>query len=105
MAAGAKIDRLRLTGEVADLSDPKAALDGTYRAYGLDGTLTLTAELKGFSIGAAALSANGSGQRDRGEPAYRPRYRLDPRLDKPPGTRSRALFPGRRNAARRGYRL
>ena len=49
VAAGAKIDRLRLTGEVADLSDPKAALDGTYRAYGLDGTLTVAAELKGDS--------------------------------------------------------
>jgi translocation and assembly module TamB len=48
-AAGAKIDRLRLTGEVADLADPKATLDGTYRAYGLDGTLTLTAEPKGNS--------------------------------------------------------
>jgi translocation and assembly module TamB len=49
VAAGAKIDRLRLTGEIADLSDPKAALDGTYRAQGLDGTLTLAAELKGDS--------------------------------------------------------
>jgi translocation and assembly module TamB len=49
VAAGAKIDRLRLTGEVADLSDPKAALDGTYRAYGLDGTLAVAAELKGNS--------------------------------------------------------
>jgi translocation and assembly module TamB len=49
VAAGAKIDRLRLTGEVADLSDPKAALDGTYRAYGLDGTLAVAAELKGDS--------------------------------------------------------
>jgi translocation and assembly module TamB len=48
-AAGTKIDRLRLTAEVADLSDPKAALDGTYRAYGLDGTLALTAEPKGNS--------------------------------------------------------
>jgi len=49
VAAGAKIDRLRLTGEVADLSDPKAALEGTYRAYGLDGTLAVAAELKGDS--------------------------------------------------------
>ena len=47
IAAGAKIDRLRLTGEVADLSEPKAALDGSYRAYGLDGTLAVAAELKG----------------------------------------------------------
>ncbi len=106
VAAGAKIDRLRLTGEVADLSDPKAALDGTYRAYGLDGTLALAAELKGkFPGGAPALSADGSGQRDRGQPAHRPRYRFDPRLDKRPGTRSRALLPARRNAARREPRL
>jgi translocation and assembly module TamB len=49
VAAGAKIDRLRLAGEVADLSDPKAALEGTYRAYGLDGTLAVAAELKGDS--------------------------------------------------------
>jgi translocation and assembly module TamB len=49
VAAGSKIDRLRLTGEVADLSEPRAALDGTYRTYGLDGTLALTAELKGNS--------------------------------------------------------
>ena len=48
-AGGARIDRLRLAGEVADLSEPKAALDGTYRAYGLDGTLALAAELKGNS--------------------------------------------------------
>ena len=47
--AGARIDRLRLAGEVADLAEPKAAFDGTYRAYGLDGTLALAAELKGNS--------------------------------------------------------
>ena len=49
VAGGARIDRLRLAGEVPDLSEPKAALDGTYRAYGLDGTLALAAELKGNS--------------------------------------------------------
>jgi len=48
-AGGAKIDRLRLAGEVADLSEPKATLDGTYRAYGLDGALMLAAEPKGNS--------------------------------------------------------
>jgi translocation and assembly module TamB len=48
-AAGARIDRLRLAGEVADLSEPTAVLDGSYRAYGLDGTLALAAELKGNS--------------------------------------------------------
>ena len=48
-AAGARIDRLRVAGEVADLSESKAALDGTYRAYGLDGTLALAAESKGNS--------------------------------------------------------
>ena len=49
VADGARIDRLRLTGELADLSDPKPAVDGTYRAYGLDGTLAVTAELNGDS--------------------------------------------------------
>jgi translocation and assembly module TamB len=46
-AAGVRIDRLRLVGEVADLAEPKAALDGTYRTSGLDGTLSLAAEAKG----------------------------------------------------------
>jgi translocation and assembly module TamB len=45
-AGGTRIDRLRLAGEVPDLSETKGALDGTYRAYGLDGTLVLAAELK-----------------------------------------------------------
>jgi translocation and assembly module TamB len=45
-AAGTRIDRLQLNGEVADLAEPKATLDGTYRAYGLDGTLSVTAEAK-----------------------------------------------------------
>jgi translocation and assembly module TamB len=48
-AAGRRIDRLQLAGEVDDLSEPKATLDGTYRAYGLDGALSLAAEAKGNS--------------------------------------------------------
>src|SRR6266849_3310488 len=48
-AGGAKLDRLRLAAHVADLSEPKAVLDGSFRAYGLDGTLALAAELKGNS--------------------------------------------------------
>jgi translocation and assembly module TamB len=48
-AGGTRIDRLRLTGEVTDLAEPKATLEGTYRAPGLDGTLSLTAEEKGNS--------------------------------------------------------
>ena len=48
-AGGTRIDRLRLRGEVADLAEPNATLDGTYRAYGLDGALSLAAEAKGNS--------------------------------------------------------
>jgi translocation and assembly module TamB len=48
-ASGARLDRLRLTGEVPDLSELKATLDGAYRAYGLDGTLALAAELESDS--------------------------------------------------------
>ncbi len=48
-AGGAKLDRLRLAAHVADLSEPKVVLDGSFRAYGLDGTLALAAELKGNS--------------------------------------------------------
>jgi translocation and assembly module TamB len=48
-ADGTRIDRLRLAGKIADLAEPKATLDGTYRANGLDGALTLAAELKGNS--------------------------------------------------------
>jgi translocation and assembly module TamB len=44
-AGGARIDRLRLSAQVPDLAESKAALDGTYRAYGLDGALTVAAEL------------------------------------------------------------
>jgi translocation and assembly module TamB len=48
-AAGTRIDRLRLVGDVADLAEPKATIDGTYRTGGLDGTLSLAAELNGNS--------------------------------------------------------
>ncbi|MBV8335261.1 MAG: translocation/assembly module TamB domain-containing protein [Alphaproteobacteria bacterium] len=48
-AGGRRVDRLRLVGKVADLAEPKAVLDGAYRAYGLDGTLALTGELNGNS--------------------------------------------------------
>ena len=48
-AGGTRIDRLRLSGEVADLGETKATLDGTYRAFGLDGALGLAAEAKGSS--------------------------------------------------------
>jgi translocation and assembly module TamB len=48
-AAGARIDRLRLVGEVTDLAEPKATLAGTYRTGGLDGTLSLVAESNGTS--------------------------------------------------------
>jgi translocation and assembly module TamB len=49
VAAGTRIDRLRLAGEVSDLAEPKATLDGTYRAYGVDGALSLAAAPKGNS--------------------------------------------------------
>jgi hypothetical protein len=45
-AGGAKIDRLRLAANIADLSERRATLDSSLRAYGLDGTLALAAELK-----------------------------------------------------------
>src|SRR5262249_27241645 len=44
-AGGARIDRLRLAARVADLAESKAALDGTYRAYGFDGSLAIAAQL------------------------------------------------------------
>ncbi len=67
-AAGAKLDRLRLAAQVADLFDPKASVDGTFRAYGLDGKLTLAAEPKGnselvlprFRLAAADSTIDGS---------------------------------------------
>jgi translocation and assembly module TamB len=46
---GRRIDRFQLVGKVADVAELKALLDGTYRASGLDGALTLTAELNGNS--------------------------------------------------------
>jgi translocation and assembly module TamB len=49
VVAGTRIDGLRLAGEVGDLAEPKATLDGTYRAYGLDGRLSLAAALNGNS--------------------------------------------------------
>jgi translocation and assembly module TamB len=48
-AAGAKLDRLRLAAQAADLSDPKASVDGTFRAYGLDGKLSFAAKREGNS--------------------------------------------------------
>jgi translocation and assembly module TamB len=48
-AYGRHIDRLRLAGEVGDLAEPKATLDGSYRAYGLDGALNLEVEPKANS--------------------------------------------------------
>jgi translocation and assembly module TamB len=48
-AGGTRIDRLRLSGEVGDLGEPKATLDGTYRAFGLDGALSAAAERRGSS--------------------------------------------------------
>jgi translocation and assembly module TamB len=50
IAAGkAKVERLQLSAAVADLSQPKAAIDGTFRAAGLDGTLAFAAERNGKS--------------------------------------------------------
>jgi translocation and assembly module TamB len=46
-SGGARIEHLRLAGGVADLAEPKAVVDGTYRAYGLDGSLALAAEQQG----------------------------------------------------------
>ena len=48
-AGGAAIERVRLFGEIADLSQRTAAIDGSFRALGLDGTLALTAALIGNS--------------------------------------------------------
>ena len=44
--AGTKLDRLRISGRVADLAAPNGVVDGSFRAYGLDGTLALAAEMK-----------------------------------------------------------
>ncbi len=48
-AGSAAIERLHLSGEIADLAQPVAAIDGSFRALGLDGTLALTAALNGNS--------------------------------------------------------
>ena len=48
-AAGAKLDRLQLAAEVADLANPRASVDGSFQAEGLDGRLALAAELNGNS--------------------------------------------------------
>ncbi len=48
-AAGAKIGRLHLDAQVPDLSAPKAVVDGTFRAFGLDGKLALAAARDGNS--------------------------------------------------------
>ncbi len=48
-AAGAAIERVQLSGMVADLSRPKAAIDGSFRAAGLDGKIAITAELNAGS--------------------------------------------------------
>ena len=42
--AGTNLDRVRLSAHIADLSTPSAAVDGSFRAYGLDGTLAVAAE-------------------------------------------------------------
>ena len=52
--AGASIDRLQLSGVVADLSQPKADIDGSFRAGGLAGRLALIAA----PIGHTALAVD-----------------------------------------------
>ncbi len=47
--AGAPIERLQLSGTVADLSRRQGAIDGGFRASGLDGQVALAAELNGNS--------------------------------------------------------
>jgi translocation and assembly module TamB len=47
--AGTKLDRVRLTARVADLSNLSATVDGNFRAYGLDGTLALAVEQRATS--------------------------------------------------------
>ena len=59
-AGGTAIDQLQLSGVVADLSRPQAVIDGSYRAFGLDGRLALTAAPNGSSelmISSLRLSA------------------------------------------------
>jgi translocation and assembly module TamB len=62
-AAGVKLDRLRLAAQIANLSHPKAVLDGSFHAYGLDGKLALAAERQGNTelvLPRVALSAGDS---------------------------------------------
>jgi translocation and assembly module TamB len=47
--AGAAVERVRLSGAVADLSRPKAVIDGSFSSSGLDGKIAVTAELNGAS--------------------------------------------------------
>ena len=49
-AGGVAVDRFRLTGEIADLSRPKAAIAGSFRLAALDGTVALAGELNGNSL-------------------------------------------------------
>ncbi len=44
-AADARLDRLTVAAQVADLSQPKASIDGSFRAGDLDGTLALEADM------------------------------------------------------------
>ena len=56
----ASLERLRVAGVVADLSQPNAAIDGRFRAGGLDGRLTLAAAPignTGLSLGNLRLTA------------------------------------------------
>jgi translocation and assembly module TamB len=54
-AGGMAIEHFHLSGEVADLSQPKAAIDGSFRAFGLDGSLALAAEPRGNSASELAI--------------------------------------------------
>jgi translocation and assembly module TamB len=47
--AGVAIERLQLSGTVADLSRRQGVIDGSFRAVGLDGTIALAAEPNGDS--------------------------------------------------------
>ncbi|MGH7031535.1 MAG: translocation/assembly module TamB domain-containing protein, partial [Stellaceae bacterium] len=48
-AAGATIGRVQLSGAVADLSRPRAVIDGSFRASGVDGKIAVTAALNAGS--------------------------------------------------------
>jgi autotransporter translocation and assembly factor TamB len=67
VAGQARIARLRLAGEVLDLLEPKATVDGSYRTNGVDGTVALDGPTgTEFRGGIAALSPDGGRRRDRG---------------------------------------